>query len=178
MTEHWVGRTMSKWCEEKVELLKKLWIIDGHSAGVIARRIGMTRNSVIGKIFRLDLPKRASSINLRGDRQSNPHIPGPRTPRKRGLKKINFGRRHVPLTPGAEEAAVPELSWEPPHPFNPADFVPFIEIQPGQCRYIMDDKKNFCGQKTVPSYSWCLYHARIVFDLEATRRSRPHDRYN
>ncbi|WP_334175797.1 GcrA family cell cycle regulator [Pseudoxanthobacter sp.] len=47
------------WNDERVELLKKLWI-DGMSASQIASSLGdVTRNAVIGKIHRLGLSNRA-----------------------------------------------------------------------------------------------------------------------
>ena len=52
------------WTEERVELLKKLWV-DGLSAATIARELGMsvTRNAVIGKVHRIGLANRAKLAN-------------------------------------------------------------------------------------------------------------------
>lgn len=48
------------WSEERVEILKKLWL-DGLSASQIAKQLGdVTRNAVIGKVHRLGLAGRAS----------------------------------------------------------------------------------------------------------------------
>ena len=48
------------WTEERVELLKKLWL-EGLSASQIAGVLGegVTRNAVIGKVHRLKLTGRA-----------------------------------------------------------------------------------------------------------------------
>ena len=48
------------WTEERVELLKKLWL-EGLSASQIAGVLGegVTRNAVIGKVHRLKLSGRA-----------------------------------------------------------------------------------------------------------------------
>ena len=49
------------WTDERVELLKKMWS-DGQSASQIAKELGgVTRNAVIGKVHRLNLPGRAKS---------------------------------------------------------------------------------------------------------------------
>ena len=51
---------MSGWTDERVEQLKKLWLL-GWSASQIAKELGaVTRNAVIGKIHRLDLVARQS----------------------------------------------------------------------------------------------------------------------
>src|ERR1700753_1247832 len=48
------------WTDERVDLLKKLWL-DGLSASQIAKQLGgVTRNAVIGKVHRLGLAGRAA----------------------------------------------------------------------------------------------------------------------
>ena len=48
------------WTEERVDILKKLWL-DGLSASQIAKQLGgVTRNAVIGKVHRLGLSGRAA----------------------------------------------------------------------------------------------------------------------
>ena len=48
------------WTDERVELLKKMWI-EGQSASQIAKELGgVTRNAVIGKVHRLGLSNRAT----------------------------------------------------------------------------------------------------------------------
>ena len=49
------------WTDERVALLKKLWL-EGLSASQIAKQLGgVTRNAVIGKVHRLGLSGRAGS---------------------------------------------------------------------------------------------------------------------
>ena len=46
------------WSEERVEVLKKMWL-EGKSASEIAKELGdITRNAVIGKVHRLGLSNR------------------------------------------------------------------------------------------------------------------------
>ena len=43
------------WTDERVDVLKKLWV-EGKSASFIAKKLGgVTRNAVIGKVHRLSL---------------------------------------------------------------------------------------------------------------------------
>ena len=62
------------WRTEREEKLKKLWK-QGHSGSQIARMLGdgATRNSVLGKSFRLKLEARASSkkTTLRSNIEKN-----------------------------------------------------------------------------------------------------------
>jgi GcrA cell cycle regulator len=47
------------WPAERVAVLKSMWA-DGCSASVIAEELGVTRNAVIGKVYRLKLPVHAT----------------------------------------------------------------------------------------------------------------------
>ena len=52
---------MMAWSEERVAVLKKMWL-DGNSASEIAKELGnITRNAVIGKVHRLGLSNRDTS---------------------------------------------------------------------------------------------------------------------
>ena len=49
------------WTDERVDVLKKLWV-EGKSASFIAKKLGgVTRNAVIGKVHRLGLSNRTST---------------------------------------------------------------------------------------------------------------------
>ena len=51
----------ANWTEERVDRLKKLWS-EGLSASQIAAQLGgVSRNAVIGKVHRLNLPGRAKA---------------------------------------------------------------------------------------------------------------------
>ncbi len=51
-----------EWTEQRIEVLRKLWG-QGQTASQIAAILGgITRNAVIGKAHRLNLPKRSSPI--------------------------------------------------------------------------------------------------------------------
>ena len=55
------------WNEERVEELGRLWDL-GHSASIIGKRIGVSKNAVIGKAHRLGLRPRPSPIKRRLER--------------------------------------------------------------------------------------------------------------
>lgn len=54
------------WTDDKVKQLKKLWA-KGKSTIEIAKELGMSKNSVIGKVHRLDLTARPSPIKKKED---------------------------------------------------------------------------------------------------------------
>ena len=66
------------WTDERVEKLKKLWS-EGLSASQIAAQLGgVSRNAVIGKVHRLNLPGRAKA----GGAPPLPARPSARRPRR------------------------------------------------------------------------------------------------
>ena len=63
----------NEWAESTVTRLRELWS-EGHSTAEIGRRLGVSKNAVVGKAHRLDLPARPSPIGRAGPS-------GPRPPR-------------------------------------------------------------------------------------------------
>ena len=49
------------WTEEKIKKLKKMWA-SGKATAEIAKNLGMSKNSIIGKVHRLNLATRPSPI--------------------------------------------------------------------------------------------------------------------
>jgi GcrA cell cycle regulator len=53
------------WSAEAIEQLRALWA-EGHSTAEIGRRMGISKNAVVGKAHRLHLPARPSPIHREG----------------------------------------------------------------------------------------------------------------
>lgn len=51
------------WSEDKIKKLKKMWLA-GKATAEIAKALGMSKNSIIGKVHRLELPARPSPIKV------------------------------------------------------------------------------------------------------------------
>src|ERR1700682_3161483 len=86
------------WTNERIELLQKLWL-EGWSASRIARELacGITRNAVIGKVYRLRLSGRVNARSGEGGasarRQRRPRRPSHRhadTPQMAGNTALAF----------------------------------------------------------------------------------------
>jgi GcrA cell cycle regulator len=56
-----------EWADETIIRLRELWD-EGHSTAEIGRRLGVSKNAVVGKAHRLDLPARPSPIRREGER--------------------------------------------------------------------------------------------------------------
>lgn len=57
-------REPGEWSDEMIERLRNLWL-EGYPTVEIGRRLGVSKNAVVGKAHRLDLPRRGSPIGKR-----------------------------------------------------------------------------------------------------------------
>jgi len=156
------------WTDERVEMLKKLWL-DGLSASQIAKQLGgVTRNAVIGKVHRLGLSGRATP-----SQPARPAFKAPRPPR--------------PLTanPPIQRRAAPEpLALVPAAPAKPVVLpTPFVE-QPGMatvltlgahmCKWPIGDPSSdefrFCGRRSSPEGPYCIEHANVAYQPHQSKK--------
>jgi GcrA cell cycle regulator len=144
----------------RLELLKRC-LHAGLSCGQIARKIGVTRNAVIGKRNRLGLsrPKDVIGRQLeqrRAARLARPKIPGTWRP-----KRLNIFAQHERLM----------VAFPSPQPT--AEDVPIynglgctlLELSQGKCRWPISSPGAvcFCGNEAVKGLPYCLGHARIAY---------------
>jgi GcrA cell cycle regulator len=67
------------WTDALIQLLRTLWA-EGHSTAEIGRRLGVSKNAVVGKAHRLHLPARPSPIGKRPEGQARQPRPPPCPP--------------------------------------------------------------------------------------------------
>jgi GcrA cell cycle regulator len=70
-----------EWTDDRIRELRQLWS-EEHSTAEIGRRMGISKNAVVGKAHRLDLPARPSPIRT----GSAPRPP--RAPRRRSVRRL------------------------------------------------------------------------------------------
>jgi GcrA cell cycle regulator len=151
------------WTDERVELLKKLWL-DGLSASQIAKQLGgVTRNAVIGKVHRLGLSGRAAP-----SQPARPVFKAPRPPRP----------AHVPAPRRAEApqqppAAAPVLYVEEPGSAT------VLTLGAHMCKWPIGDPATdeftFCGRRAGEG-PYCNEHARMAYQpQQARKRTGPSD---
>src|SRR5579872_3735096 len=108
-----------EWNEEAIARLRTLWA-EGHSTAEIGRRMGVSKNAVVGKAHRLNLAARPSPI--RRDQAGGASRPAP--PRR-------VTGPTLPPLPGAQEAAAPPAK---PAPLPPALPAPTVAEAPSKVR--------------------------------------------
>ena len=109
-----------EWTEETIARLRALWA-EGHSTAEIGRRMGVSKNAVVGKAHRLNLPARPSPIRRLGtDASARP--PTPRRVTGPTLPPLPAAPRE-PLTrePGTREAMPRDMLAHRPAAARPAE---------------------------------------------------------
>ncbi|HEY2132219.1 MAG TPA: GcrA family cell cycle regulator [Acetobacteraceae bacterium] len=151
------------WTADEQALVTQLWA-EGHSMGQIARRIGRSKNSVVGKAHRLGLPSRPSPIQRAG------YVPSKRAKRARRAGSVT-------LAPLASLVAAPKPPRKSPVPAPiraPKTESP-AEIRPGRvepCCFIMSVKPvRYCDSPSMGGRPYCPAHWAICHT--GTRASDP-----
>lgn len=180
------------WTEERVELLKKLWL-EGLSASQIAGVLGegVTRNAVIGKVHRLKLTGRAKPASSTPRARTAPRAPGiRRVSTSSGAGRPSSGiasmmkSRSMPAAPmhGAtalkidtdlevEAYVAPQVQ----ELYIPEDQrLSLLQLNEHTCKWPIGDPLSedfhFCGNESGDSSPYCSYHCRLAYQPTAERR--------
>src|SRR5277367_81445 len=100
------GTSGGEWSDDAIRRLRQLWT-EGHSTSEIGRRLGVSKNAVVGKAHRLDLPGRPSPIRRGAQPTSRPRSARPKPPKLADI---------MPM-PASDPAPAPPLpDRKPPRP--------------------------------------------------------------
>ncbi len=142
------------WTDDTIARLRALWD-EGHATAEIGRRMGITKNAVVGKAHRLELTGRESPIR-RGASAASP-------PRQRRTAKPS-------LPPLASALTRPVAALPAP---TPALVVPPLPLPrrhgpSGQpCCWPLGEPGRpgfrFCGEGTAPGRPYCQEHTNVAY---------------
>jgi GcrA cell cycle regulator len=165
------------WTNERIDLLQRLWL-EGSSASRIAGELGggVTRNAVIGKVFRLGLSGRVKA--------GAGHVPAApmhqRAPRRqaqaRSSAPASHGNAALALQPLVMEAQLPQVARGVVMPM--CEPVTIMELRESMCRWPIGDPTQiefrFCGAKKLPGQGpYCACHAGVAYHGQHDRRRPP-----
>ena len=141
------------WNDQAISTLRALWT-DGHSTAEIGRRMGITKNAVIGKVHRLGLSGRPSPIRT-----------GPRAPR---AKRVTRGQPTLPpaFRPVAVVAA-PRTSTPPARPVATSPLAPLVLPTRGFCQWPVGEPRapgfRLCDATALYGRPYCETHCRTAY---------------
>lgn len=167
------------WTDDRVELLKKLWL-DGRSASQISNELGggVTRNAVIGKVHRMGLSGRTKLPEVpvamakpKDRQQARPAVSRPTGP-------VVRGNLALALTPAPAIQPTPRSKDNVVIPIS--ERVTLMELREAMCRWPLGDPTQldfrFCGVRSPGSQTpYCAHHATIAYQPAQDRR-RDRDR--
>jgi GcrA cell cycle regulator len=168
------------WTDERVEKLKRLWS-EGLSASQIAAQLGgVSRNAVIGKVHRLNLPGRAKAGGtVATNRAVKRPTSAPRAPNYASRVATRTVARPVGATVVKEEIEIDvahELEYRPATnvvvPISRK--LALTELTERTCKWPVGDPLtddfHFCGCESLDSSPYCTYHAKLAYQPVHDRR--------
>ena len=181
------------WTDERVALLKKLWM-EGLSASQIAAELsgGVTRNAVIGKVHRLKLSARAKPASVapraKAPRPSAPRRPsssGPRGTASVAASAVSQRRTGAAPTLGATALKIDaemdmdlavETTAKVAELFIPVEErISLLQLTEKTCKWPIGDPMNsefhFCGRDSEEGKPYCEFHSRRAYH-QIDRRKR------
>ena len=157
------------WTDERVDVLKKLWL-DGLSASQIAKQLGgVTRNAVIGKVHRLGLSGRAAPSQparpvFKAPRPARPVPSAPSVPRRMAEPVAQAQTASTP-----PPAPVPALRIEEPGSAT------VLTLGAHMCKWPIGDPSSdeftFCGRRASEG-PYCGEHARVAYQPAQTGKKK------
>ncbi len=175
-----------EWTDETIARLRALWD-EGHSTAEIGRRLGFSKNAVVGKAHRLDLPARPSPIRPAPPgsrprtvvrRVAGPTLPplastglaaqaAPRpsaapAPRSFGALALKPAAAYAPPAPAP--APVPRLQAVAPRPYGRVITCCWPIGEPGTKSF------RFCDTASVPGKPYCAEHVELAYVKIRDRR--------
>ena len=164
-----------EWNEETITRLRALWA-EGLSTAEIGHRMGVSKNAVVGKAHRLNLPARPSPI--RRDGNAAPRPPTPR--RVVGPTLPPLAAASMPLPPDPPRATYqnnpePRAEPAPRAAARPAPApAPSRYYRPAVCCWPIGEPGTktfrFCDAEAAGGKPYCTDHAALAYVKVRDRR--------
>lgn len=162
------------WTEQMVEDLKKMWD-EGLTTGEIGKRLNVSKNSIVGKVHRLQLPARPSPIKKKDSGEDTAEIPAAKTAKAEPAPKE---KEHKTVASAPKPAAEPDPealrerietirnSVHVEHPKGKHKTM-LTDLDNHTCRWPIGDPKDenfhFCGRKIKIGQTYCEEHAAVAY---------------
>lgn len=141
------------WNEEREAHLRKRWA-EGATFSEIAKELGVTRSSAIGKAHRLKLGNRGRTALVDGGKQTSKRR---RQRKETRITKLRVAFEDMPIT-AAELQDIPIEQRRT-----------IIDICHDHCRFPFGDPLTpeffFCGGKAIAGMPYCAPHAKLAYEI-------------
>lgn len=153
-----------EWTDETIARLRELWA-EGHSTAEIGRRMGISKNAVVGKAHRLNLQSRPSPIR----RDAGEAVVRPHTPRRVTGSTLPPLATTPPPVPQPTRPTPPVVSVrpEPARPPVAVRPVPARSLRSQTCCWPVGEPGTrsfrFCDAEATPGKPYCTEHAAVAY---------------
>lgn len=169
------------WTDKMVEDLCIMWK-QGLTTGEIGKRLGVSKNSIVGKVHRLQLDARPSPIKKKEDiaaiKETIVEIENEAAPKVKAEKKVE---KEVPAKEILEVKPTKEVKTKEPkvtkiekrgpicpiQPFVNRGEVKLTDLDNHTCRWPIGDPKDdnfrFCGKKVRVGQTYCEEHSALAY---------------
>lgn len=176
-----------EWTSEAIDTLRGLWA-EGHSTAEIGRRMGVSKNAVVGKAHRLTLPARPSPIRREAEAPAASNVSAGTTmpmattsmaPRPAAPRPAPAPREVATPRPAAPVAASPVVTPRPPVVAPPVQHrAPVLRTFPRAgartCCWPIGEpgtpEFRFCTAEALSSKPYCSEHASVAYVRARDRR--------
>jgi GcrA cell cycle regulator len=152
-----------EWTAKSIDLLRGLWA-EGHSTAEIGRRMGVTKNAIVGKAHRLDLPARPSPIRKQD-------LDGaPAAPRRKPVRVAGPIGRTIP-----QPTSILAAPQTPAAPIASAQVRHFPRASLRSCCWPIGEpgqrEFRFCSAEAAQGKPYCADHVAVAYVRVRDRRS-------
>ncbi len=150
------------WTDEMVEGLKKMWK-QGLTTNEIAKKLGVSKNSIVGKVHRLNLTARPSPIKKKESSSSN------KSSETTVVESVEENVAVIAKSPKkTSDTVVRDIM---PSGFEKSAgssaCLKLTELDNHTCRWPIGDPKDdnfcFCGKKVRSGQTYCEEHAALAY---------------
>lgn len=145
------------WTDEMVESLKQMWK-KGLTTNEIAKNLGVSKNSIVGKVHRLNLTARPSPIKKK---EENVVVAETQTDTLEATTENNLQAAEINTFKEPIKSTVVE------HKKTNGSYIKLTELDNHTCRWPIGDPKDdnfcFCGKKVRSGQTYCEEHAALAY---------------
>ena len=155
------------WTYDRIQQLRDLWA-DGDTTEQIGRKMGITKNAVVGKAHRLRLEARPSPIRRMGVRPQKIQRQG----KKPSLPLVAVCATTSVMSPVAPSGVAPPTSADVVRISQSPDRDGFTRSRADCCWPIGEPGKRdfrFCGDVVEPNRPYCGQHCSVAYVRKAER---------
>ena len=179
---------MGSWTDKKIEKLKVLWE-KGIPTAEIGKRLGFSKNAIVGKVHRLGLSNRNSPIKTStpsvaktkpsvSKKISDEKTLNPKKTKDLTVKPIKqevSNKAEIKSKPAQKNESQKVVETLPKAKKTSDDGVSLMELTSDRCCWPIDDATSegfhFCGKKVFKNKPYCLEHCAMAYTTTSSSSS-------